>query len=77
MVITMRMKVVCLTTFVLCIPVAMKAQTSAVEASEKALKRSQLTQPGSKPFHLIASMTEKDSPNSDYQAKVEMFWSRR
>jgi hypothetical protein len=57
------------------IPTATKAQNSVVEASEKALKRSQLTQPGSKPFHLIANLKEKDSPDSDYQAKVEMFWA--
>ena len=56
------------TIFLLCIAAAMKAQTFAVEASEKALKHSQLTQPGSKSFHLIANLTEKDSPDSDYQA---------
>lgn len=56
------------------LPAVASAQTSAAEASEKALKRSQLTQPGSKPFHLIANLKEKDSPDSDYQARVEMFW---
>ena len=56
------------------LPTAASAQTSVVEASEKALKRSQLTQPGSKPFHLVANLKEKDSPDSDYQAGVEMFW---
>ena len=70
----MRLCMACFIICLLCIPAGSKAQTSAAEAAEKALKRSQLTQPGGKPFHLIASLTEKDSPNSDYQAKVEMFW---
>ncbi len=58
----------------LCLPAVTPAQTSAAEASEKALTRSQLTQPGSKPFHLVANLREKDSPDSDYRATVEMFW---
>jgi hypothetical protein len=70
----MRLRVAFLALLFLWISSGTKAQTTAVEASEKALKRSQLTQPGSKPFHLIANLKEKDSPNSDYQAKVEMFW---
>ena len=60
----------------LCVPTTTtKAQISVAEASEKALKRSQVTQPGSKPFHLVANLREKDNPNSDYRATVEMFWA--
>jgi hypothetical protein len=70
----MRFRLAFLALLLLWIPAATKAQISAAEASERALKRSQLTLPGSKPFHLIANLTEKDSPDSDYQAKVEMFW---
>jgi len=58
------------------LPTLLLAQNSVPlgQAVEKALKKSQLTAAGGKPFHLLAAMTEKDSPDSDYQAKVEMFW---
>ncbi|HJZ63787.1 MAG TPA: hypothetical protein VKD70_05680 [Candidatus Acidoferrum sp.] len=39
------------------------------------MKRSQITLAGSKPFHLIANLTEKDSPDSDYQ--VRETWPQR
>lgn len=44
------------------------------EGVEQAAKRSQLTLPGSKPFHLKATIAELDSPDSDYKAEVEMYW---
>src|SRR5215472_1543707 len=33
--------------------------------------------PGSKPFHLKATIAELDSPDSDYKAEVEMYWVAR
>ena len=47
---------------------------SVAEAMEQASKLSQLTAPGSKPFHLKATIAELDSPDSDYKAEVEMYW---
>jgi len=44
------------------------------EGVEAAAKRSQITLPGSKPFHLKASIAELDSPDSDYKAEIEMYW---
>lgn len=47
---------------------------SVAEAMERAVKLSQLTAPGSRPFHLKATIAELDSPDSDYKAEVEMYW---
>jgi hypothetical protein len=47
---------------------------TAGEAVERAVKQSQLTLAGSKPFHLKAIIAELDSPGSDYKAEVEMYW---
>lgn len=44
------------------------------EGVEAAAKHSQITLPGSKPFHLKATIAEIDSPDSDYKAEVEMYW---
>jgi hypothetical protein len=50
---------------------------SVGEAMERAAQLSQLTMPGSKPFHLKATIAELDSPDSDYKAEVEMYWVAR
>ncbi|HET9283599.1 MAG TPA: hypothetical protein VFR24_16705 [Candidatus Angelobacter sp.] len=42
------------------------------EGVQQAAKHSQLTLPGSQPFHLKATIAELDSP--DYKAEVEMYW---
>jgi hypothetical protein len=47
------------------------------EGVERAASLSQLTLPGSKPFHLRATIAELDSPDSDYKAEVEMHWVAR
>jgi len=47
---------------------------TVAERLEVAAKRSQITLPGSKPFHLKATVAELDSPDSDYKAEVEMYW---
>jgi hypothetical protein len=36
--------------------------------------RPQLTLPGSRPFHLQATLVETTNPKSQYQAKIEEFW---
>ncbi|HLK08178.1 MAG TPA: energy transducer TonB [Candidatus Angelobacter sp.] len=50
---------------------------SVSEAMERAAQLSQLTAPGSTPFHLKATIAELDSPDSDYKAEVEMYWVAR
>jgi Gram-negative bacterial TonB protein C-terminal len=50
---------------------------SVGEAVERAARLSQLTAPGSKPFHLKATIAELNSPDSDYKAEVEMYWAAR
>ena len=50
-----------------------KAKTVG-EGVERAARLSQLTYPGSKPFHLKARIAELDSPDSDYKAEIEMYW---
>lgn len=47
---------------------------SVGEAMERAAQLSQLTAPGSAPFHLKATIAELNSPDSDYKAEVEMYW---
>jgi hypothetical protein len=44
------------------------------EQSEKALKKSQLTLPGSHPFHIKVSITETTNPSSPRHAEIEQFW---
>jgi len=51
-----------------------KDPTTVAEGVEAAAKKSQITFPGSKPFHLKAIIAELDSPDSDYKAEVEMYW---
>jgi hypothetical protein len=51
-----------------------KDPTTVGEGVEAAARRSQITLPGSKPFHLKAAIAEIDSPDSDYKAEVEMYW---
>lgn len=50
---------------------------SVGEAMERAAQLSQLTVPGSTPFHLKATIAELNSPDSDYKAEVEMYWVAR
>lgn len=47
---------------------------SLATVAENAVNQSQLTLPGSTPFHLKAKIVEKDSPGSPYKADVEIFW---
>jgi hypothetical protein len=47
---------------------------TVAERLELAARRSQITLPGSKPFHLKATIAEIDSPDSDYKAEIEMYW---
>src|SRR5580698_5684281 len=44
------------------------------EQSEKALKKSQITTPGSHPFHTKVSIAETHNPSSPHQAEIEQFW---
>lgn len=47
---------------------------SIAEAAQHAVEQSQLTLPGSQPFHLKATIAEAGNPRSDYRADVEEFW---
>jgi hypothetical protein len=42
--------------------------------TEKALQQSQITLPGSKPFHLVATIVETTDPGSEPRAKIEEYW---
>ena len=42
---------------------------------EHSRKLSQITFPGSRPFHLKAKIAELDSPDSDFKADVEEYWA--
>ena len=55
-------------------PAASAQTTSLAEAADHAVAQSKLTAPGSTPFHLKAKIAEKDSPDSDFKADVEIFW---
>jgi len=44
------------------------------DLARNSVQLSALTLPGSTPFHLKATIKEKDSPDSDYQAEVEEYW---
>lgn len=44
------------------------------EAVNDALKQSQITLPGSAPFHVKASITNTAHPNSEYKAEIEEYW---
>lgn len=44
------------------------------EVAERAVGLSQLTLPGSAPFHLKAVIVESTNPDSDYKADVEEYW---
>jgi TonB family protein len=66
--------------FILGILFAATAQGAAAqripfsEAASQAVAESKLTTPGSTPFHLKARIAEKDSPDSDLKADVEVLW---
>lgn len=49
-------------------------RVSLADAAQHALEQSSLTSPGSKPFHLRATIAEAGEPGSDYQAKIEEYW---
>jgi hypothetical protein len=44
------------------------------ETAARALQNSQLTLPGSRPFHLTAEVIEVGEPDSDHRAKIEEYW---
>src|SRR5438128_860723 len=47
---------------------------SLADAAQRAVQESNLTSPGSKPFHLRATIAETGEPGSDYHAKIEEYW---
>ena len=47
---------------------------TVAEAIEQSARLSQVTLPGSAPFHLKATAAEIDSPDSDYKAEIEEYW---
>ncbi|MGB6484342.1 MAG: energy transducer TonB [Candidatus Acidiferrales bacterium] len=44
------------------------------DVASRAVALSQLTLPGSSPFHLKAAIVESTNPDSDYKADVEEYW---
>ncbi|MGB8521841.1 MAG: hypothetical protein WCD43_02650 [Candidatus Acidiferrales bacterium] len=44
------------------------------DATDRALRKSQLTLPGSAPFHIKFSIRETTNPQSDRRAEVEEYW---
>jgi Gram-negative bacterial TonB protein C-terminal len=55
-------------------PTTLAQQISVGEAADHAVTLSKLTTPGGTSFHLKAKIGEKDSPDSDFKADVEVFW---
>lgn len=53
---------------------AQEKTISLGDAAASAVKQSQLTLPGSAPFHLKASITNEANPASDYKATIEESW---
>ena len=49
-------------------------QVSLGEAAEKAMQQSQLTLPGSSPFHLKATIADANGTHPEYKADVEEYW---
>jgi outer membrane biosynthesis protein TonB len=49
-------------------------QVSLGEAAEKAIQQSQLTLPGSLPFHLKAAIADANGTHLEYQAELEEYW---
>ena len=49
-------------------------QKTIGDVAKHAHEQSTLTLPGSVPFHVKATIKEKGSPDSDYQAEVEEYW---
>jgi hypothetical protein len=45
------------------------------DVAERAVNQSQLTLPGSPPFHLKARIIETTNPASEYQSDVEEYWA--
>jgi hypothetical protein len=50
------------------------AKVPVADVIEKALQQSQLTWPGSRPFHLAATILETSDPGSEPRAKIEEDW---
>jgi len=44
------------------------------EAAEKAMQQSQLTLPGSSPFHLKATISDVNGTHPEYKAELEEYW---
>ncbi len=44
------------------------------DVAEKALQQSQITLPGSNPFHLVATIVETTDPGSEPRATIEEYW---
>lgn len=45
------------------------------DAIQNVLKQSQLTLPGSQPFHLKEIVAQPSNPESNYRASIELFWA--
>jgi hypothetical protein len=64
--------------FILAVAIATPGQTRHTvqlsDATDRALRKSQLTLPGSAPFHIKFSIREITNPQSERRAEVEEYW---
>lgn len=56
------------------LPSGLAQQIRLSDVADRAVNLSKLTLPGSTPFHLKARIAEKDSPDSDFKADVDLLW---
>jgi hypothetical protein len=54
--------------------IAQNVQNEWIEMAAHDLQQSQLTLPGSTPFHLRAEIVETTDPTSKYHGNIEEFW---
>jgi hypothetical protein len=64
--------------FIMVVAIPTSAQTRRTielsDATDRALRKSQLTLPGSAPFHIKFSIRETTNPQSERRAEVEEYW---
>src|SRR5258706_8425730 len=56
------------------LPSGLAQQIPLSDVVDRAVNQSKLTLPGSTPFHLKARIAEKDSPDSDFKADIDVMW---
>lgn len=54
--------------------ISIAQQVPLAEVVDHAVSQSKLTSPGAAPFHLKATIAERDSPGSPFRGDIELFW---